>query len=95
MFLFTCILYIIIACDDLYKQAVDFTKRSDDQLANIQQLETRLGTGFLETAAEEGRKDVVKHVLFKLQEMEVISLTAKKRHEALQKSTSLLCIHVT
>ena len=74
---------------------VDFTKRSDDQLTNIQQLEARLGMSFLETAAEEGKKDVVKHVLFKLQEeIEVISLTAKKR-ETLQKSTSLLCIHVT
>ena len=80
----------------LYKQVVDFTKRSDDQLTIIQQLETRLGMSFLETAAEEGKKDVVKHVLFKLQEeIKIISLTAKKHHEALQKSTSLLCIHVT
>ena len=73
---------------------VDFTKKSDDQLTIIQQLETRLGMSFLVTAAEEGKKDVVKYVLFKLQEeMEVISPTAKKCHEALQKKISKFVMH--
>lgn len=81
----------ILACDDLYKQAVDFTRKSNDQLNAMQQLECRLGMGFLESAAEEGEKDVVRNVLSKLQEeMEVISLIVKRRHEALQKSTSML-----
>ena len=82
----------ITACDDLYEQAVDFTKKSSSQLNTIQQLESRLGMT-LETAEEDGEKDVIKHVLLKLQEeMEVVSLTVKRRHEALQKSTSLFTI---
>lgn len=42
-----------IGCDDLYKQAVDFTKKSSDQLNALQQLETRLGIALLDTAFEE------------------------------------------
>ena len=52
----------IIASDDLYKQAVDFTKKSSDQLNAIQQLEARLGISFLETAVQEGEQDIVRHV---------------------------------
>lgn len=64
-------------------------KKSSDQSNAIQQMENRLGTGFLEAAAEEGERAIVQHVLSKLQEeMEIISLTVKRRHEALQKSTS-------
>ena len=93
-----CILHktYILACDDLYKQAIDFTRKSSDQLNALQQLEARLGMSFLETTAEEGEKDIVRYVISKLQEeMEVISLIVKRRHEALQKSTSnMLHIHI-
>jgi len=86
-----CTTYIT-ACDDSCEQAFDYTKKSSGQLNTIQQLESRLSMT-LETAVEDGEKDVIKHVLLKLQEeMEVISLTVKRRHEALQKSTSLFTI---
>ena len=81
-----CITYNFTACDDLYTQAVEFSKKCSGQVNAIQQLESRLD----QQLAANGEKDIVQHSLVKLQEeMEIISLSIKRRQEALQKSTSL------
>lgn len=83
---FIPITYIFIACDDLYTQAVEFSKKCSGQINTIQQLESRLG----QQSAANGEKDIVRHSLVKLQEeMEIICLAINRRQEALQKSTSL------
>ena len=78
--------YIFTACDDLYAQAVEFSKKCSGQVRAIQQLESRMD----QQSATSGEKDIVQHSLIKLQEeMEIICLSINKRQEALQKSTSL------
>jgi len=65
---------------------VEFSKKCSGQVNAIQQLESRLD----QQLAANGEKDIVQHSLVKLQEeMEIISLSIKRRQEALQKSTSL------
>jgi len=83
-----------VACDDLYTQAIDFTNKCNGQVQRIEQLENRLG----QHSSAYGKKDMVQYSLAKLQEeMEVISLSIKRRQEALQKATSLftdIMLHV-
>jgi len=81
-----CITCIFTACDDLYTQAVEFSKKCSRQVNTIQQLESRL----VQQLAANKEKDIVQHSLVKLQEeMEIISLLIKRHQEALQKSISL------
>ena len=55
----------------------------------MQQLEGRFNSMNLDAAIEDGKRDVVRHVLLKLQaEIEVITNAVKRRHEAIQKVTS-------
>ena len=55
---------LFTACDDLYTQAVDFSKKCSGQVNAIQQLESRLD----QQSAANGEKDIVQHSLLKLQE---------------------------
>lgn len=78
-------LSIVLACDDLYAQAIEFSKKCSGQVHAIQQLESRMD----QQSATSGEKDIVQHSLIKLQEeMEIICLSINKRQEALQKSTT-------
>lgn len=90
--LYIPIVQLFVACDDLYTQAVNFTKKCNGQLNSIQHLGNRLGQ---QTSAD-GEKDIVQYSLVKLQEeMEVISLSIKRRQEAVQKATSLYIQFIT
>ncbi|XP_065891337.1 uncharacterized protein [Dysidea avara] len=78
-------LSIVLSCDSLYTEAVNFTKKCDGQVSSMQHLENRLG----QHTSVDGEKDIVRYSLVKLQEeMEVISLSIKRRQEALQKATT-------
>ena len=50
----------------------------------------------LNTAIEDGKRAVVRHVFLNLQgETEVINLAVKRRHEAIQKATSMyICWYI-
>ena len=84
MYIYAYIPCIFTACDNLYTQAVEFSKKRSGQI--IQQLDNRLS----EQSAANKEKNIVKHSLVKLQEeMEIICLFINRCLEALQKSTSL------
>ena len=86
---YACI-YATIACDDLYQQAIEFSKKSGDHLSTMQQLEGSFDSMNLDAAIEDGKRVAVRHVLLKLQaEIEVITLAIKRRQEPMQKVTSM------
>ena len=86
---YACI-YATTACDDLYQQAIEFSKKSGDHLSTMQQLEGSFDSMNLDAAIEDGKRVAVRQVLLILQaEIEVITLAIKRRHKAMQKVTSM------
>ena len=56
----------------------------------MQQLEGSFDSMNLDAAIEDGKRIAVRHVLLKLQaEIEIITLAIKRRHEAMQRVTSM------